>query len=106
MLLGLYTCEKCDYEPVSMPLQSAEGTADGVEDSSGKAAGKKGDNSQAGYRASSLSCFGMPNVVDDDEAVVEIIIEVRSVGQHRYWCICGAQHPPNSHAKSTCPLPQ
>ena len=59
-----------------MLLQSAmEGTGEAVEDSTAKAAGKKGEGSQTGHKTSSLSCFGMPNVVDD-EVVVDIVIEV------------------------------
>lgn len=59
-----------------MLLQALEGAGEGVEDSIGKLPGKKAESSQMVHKTSSLSCFSMPQVVDD-EAVVEIIIEAR-----------------------------
>lgn len=59
-------------------LQTAlEGAGEAVDDSAVKPAGKKGESSQTGHKTSSLSCFGMPQVADD-EAMVEIVIEARS----------------------------
>jgi hypothetical protein len=65
-----------EYICYCMLLQASEGATEGVEDGTVRVAAKKGESSQTAHKTSSLSCFGMPNVVDD-EAVVEIIIHVR-----------------------------